>query len=223
MGLRSWLTLVNDEKERSLLIQSINSNPIAYGAIYEIQLAERIDEASMEAGIWIAWSGDCSSSLTENMPEQFHDQTRLLDNILDVEPGFRIPSDYGEVTPLYINGGIEKFDAEVFLGKELCGFEIGINVSPYAETILPDDETDDIAHGLIQQCFVHGQSGTFYYNLKTKELGAIVTINLDRQFAKVLFGSDAECMTILEKIADGMEQDGLNGLAEELRKGLKGI
>lgn len=93
MGLRSWLTKAEDVTEYVALQAQIRHNPIGYGVVYVISITE---ECPLEGGIWVAWSGDGRSSLTEFMWPHFVERTRLLDNLTEECPDFNDdPAKYG--------------------------------------------------------------------------------------------------------------------------------
>jgi len=107
MGLRSWFTNVERPGEWDLLRKAISTNPIANRGSYIIDIGD--DTPGLPKGIWVAWSGDGNSSLTEYMPDMFIDRTLYLDAVLDQFPAFHYgngPEDYGkylksgEVEPL---------------------------------------------------------------------------------------------------------------------------
>ncbi len=100
MGFRAWLTRVEVTGDWDFLKKAIEINPLAYGVEYIIDIAEDIPELCK--GIWVAWSGDCSCSLTEFMPAMFIDCTVHLDDVLDTFPAFHEgngPTDYGKYLP----------------------------------------------------------------------------------------------------------------------------
>ena len=74
MGLRSWLTQAEDVTDYVALRAQIRHNPIGNGVEYVIAIME---DCSLARGVWVAWSGDCTSSLTEFMSPYFVERTRL--------------------------------------------------------------------------------------------------------------------------------------------------
>ena len=93
MGLRSWLTKVDEVSEYVSLCSQIRHNPIANGVVYVIHITA---DCPAERGVWVAWSGDGRSSLCEFMSPYFAGRTLILDNLLDECPGYNDdPSQYG--------------------------------------------------------------------------------------------------------------------------------
>lgn len=95
MGLRSWLTHVEDVTEYVALKAQIRHNPPAYGSNYVIDITE---DSPLKKGVWVSWSGDTRSSLEEFMSPHFCESTRLLDNLVDECPDYiDDPNKYGKL------------------------------------------------------------------------------------------------------------------------------
>ncbi|KKL78032.1 hypothetical protein LCGC14_2028880 [marine sediment metagenome] len=93
MGLRSWLTRVDDVDQWNDLETQIENAELAYGLVYVINITK---ECLLEKGMWVAWSGDTTGSLWE-VSKHFQDQTWLLDNMIDEFPAYNDdPSQYGD-------------------------------------------------------------------------------------------------------------------------------
>lgn len=113
MGLRSWLTHVEDATEYAALKAQIRHNPLANGTDYVLDVTE---DCPLKKGVWVAWSGDTRSSLEEFMSQHFCDNTLLLDNFLEGCP------DYNEDPAKY--GRLFTEEAEVldlFCGRDAIG------------------------------------------------------------------------------------------------------
>jgi hypothetical protein len=95
MGLRSWLTPLQEPGDWDFFQRAIEINPDGYGVSYVLDVTEPIP--GLSEGLWVAWSGDGSGSLTEYMPGKFIEASRLLDNILETTPGFKDPTKYGRL------------------------------------------------------------------------------------------------------------------------------
>jgi len=94
MGLRSWLTKVDDVWDYVSLCAQVRHNPLAFGIFCRIKITE---ECPLERGVWVAWSGDGQSSLCEFMSPYFESRTRILDNVVDDCPDYNAdPSQYGQ-------------------------------------------------------------------------------------------------------------------------------
>ena len=94
MGLRSWLTRVDEVSDYLGLCSQIRHNPLAYGVVYVINITKK--KGPRERGVWVAWSGDTASSVSEVMSPYFADRTLLLDNFLDECQDYNDnPSQYG--------------------------------------------------------------------------------------------------------------------------------
>ena len=107
MGLRSWLTPLSESGDWTFFKKAIHINPYSFGIHYVIEVTQEIP--IINKGIWVAWSGDCTSSLTKFMPGHFVDSTILVDNLLDCFPAWHEdpgPGQFG--TFLAVGGRIEK-------------------------------------------------------------------------------------------------------------------
>ena len=107
MGLRSWLTPLSESGDWTFFKKAIHINPYSFGIHYVIEVTQEIP--IIYKGIWVAWSGDCTSSLTKYMPGHFVDSTILVDNLLDCFPAWHEdpgPGQFG--TFLAVGGRIEK-------------------------------------------------------------------------------------------------------------------
>ena len=107
MGLRSWLTPLTESGDWTFFKKAIHINPYSFGIHYVIEVTKEIP--IINKGIWVAWSGDCASSLTKYMPGHFVDSTILVDNLLDCFPAWHEdpgPEQFG--TFLAVRGRIEK-------------------------------------------------------------------------------------------------------------------
>ena len=107
MGLRSWLTPLSESGDWTFFKKAIHINPYSFGIHYVIEVTKEIP--IINKGIWVAWSGDCASSLTKYMPGHFVDSTILVDNLLDCFPAWHEdpgPEQFG--TFLAVRGRIEK-------------------------------------------------------------------------------------------------------------------
>ena len=80
MGLRSWLTRIEEPGDWDFFKKALRINSLSYGVTYVIDIAA--DIPLLDKGIWVAWSGDTGSSLSY-MPGVFIEKTVLLDNLLD--------------------------------------------------------------------------------------------------------------------------------------------
>jgi hypothetical protein len=123
MGFRGWLTKLEDREELDWFKKSIKANPLAYDISYLLELEE--DVSILEKGLWVAWSGDCNSSLTKYMPETYIERTIFLDDLLEKLPRFHDdpgPAKYGRVEDIECQGGIHEsnliaFDCVITDGK----------------------------------------------------------------------------------------------------------
>jgi len=107
MGLRSWLTPLSESGDWTFFKKAIHINPYSFGIHYVIEVTKEIP--IINKGIWVAWSGNCTSSLTKYMPGHFVDTTILVDNLLDCFPAWHEdpgPEQFG--TFLAVSGRIEK-------------------------------------------------------------------------------------------------------------------
>ena len=99
MGLRSWLTRVDSEKDVKLVKKYVEANPYAFGTDYWIKATK--DAGILSNGIWVAWSGDGNISLNEYMPSFIAEETLFLDDVTDELPEYNEdPHRYGELRPL---------------------------------------------------------------------------------------------------------------------------
>jgi hypothetical protein len=95
MGLRSWLTKVDDNDEYQSLVSAIQHNPVAHGVAYTIAITK---ECPLTKGIWVAWSGDGNSLLELHMSPYIASKTKYLDDIIAECPEFgHDPNDFGTV------------------------------------------------------------------------------------------------------------------------------
>ena len=106
MGLRSWLTPLAEPGDWVFFKKAIRINPDAYGIHYVIEVTA--DIPLLQKGIWVAWSGDCTGSLTKYMPACFVDGTILIDNLLDEFPAWHEEPGPERFGTLLASGKIEK-------------------------------------------------------------------------------------------------------------------
>lgn len=97
MGLRSWLTRVEEVSDYLALRSQIRHNPLANGLVYVINIT---NDCPLRTGVWVAWSGDTTSSLMEFMSPYFAERTWILDNLSDECPDYNDdPSQFGAFLP----------------------------------------------------------------------------------------------------------------------------
>jgi hypothetical protein len=98
MGLRSWLTR-SSRDEFNALASAVLANPRAHGLRYVIELTKDVPALDAAAGdLIVAWSGDGTGSLIDDMPPRYVAATRLLDDLLRDFPAWhrgRGPAKYG--------------------------------------------------------------------------------------------------------------------------------
>ena len=97
MGLRSWMTPVFSKDDLDKVVEYAESH---YGISYVIQITKK--GTPFDPGdVWVAWSGDGSSSLEDLEPLHCREKTLLLDNLLNEFPkwhqGKKGPEKYGKL------------------------------------------------------------------------------------------------------------------------------
>jgi len=116
MGLRSWLTRIEEPGDWDFFMKALQINPHGFGVSYVIDIAD--DIPCLCKGIWVAWSGDGGWSLSLYMPGMFIERTVLLDELHEKFPSYDLkgPEAFGKLLdPVEIEKVLEERQGEDLL------------------------------------------------------------------------------------------------------------